>query len=152
MMPDSTTMIVVDRSALVAHSAQKMYALVADVESYPQFLPWCDRAVVSVSEPGRTVATLHVNFHGLKEEFTTENLDRPGTRIDMKLVSGPFRSLEGRWSFTRLGEKGCKVALSLRYEFSSAILEKAIGPVFRDIADGFVEAFVHRAAQKHGRT
>ena len=70
----------------------------------------------------------------------------------MKLVSGPFRSLEGSWSFTGLGENGCKVGLSLRYEFSSAILERAIGPVFRGIADGLVEAFVRRAAQKYGRT
>ena len=103
-------------------------------------------------EPGRTVATLHINFHGLKEEFTTENLDQRGARIDMKLVSGPFRSLEGSWSFTGLGEKGCKVEFRLRYEFSSAILERAIGPVFRGIADGLVEAFVRRAAQKYGRT
>lgn len=145
-------MTVVDRSALVGHSAQAMFALVADVESYPQFLPWCDRAVVSLREPGRTVATLHINFHGLKQEFTTENLDQRDARIDMKLVSGPFRRLEGSWLFTGLGEKGCKVELSLRYEFSSAILEKAVGPVFRDIADGFVGAFVRRAAQKYGRT
>jgi len=145
-------MTVVNRSALVGHSAQAMFALVADVESYPQFLPWCDRALVSLREPGRTVATLRIDFHGLKEEFTTENLDQPGARIDMKLVSGPFRSLEGRWSFIGLGEEGCKVELSLRYEFSSAILERAIGPVFRDIADSLVEAFVRRAAQKYGRT
>jgi len=145
-------MIRVDRSALVEHSPQAMYALVADVESYPQFLPWCDGATISEREPGRTVATLGINFHGFKNRFTTENLDRPGARIDMKLVSGPFRSLEGSWSFTGLGDKGCKVELSLRYEFSSAIFEKAVGPVFRDIADGFVEAFVRRAAQKYGRT
>jgi len=145
-------MTVIDRSALVGHSAQAVFALVADVESYPQFLPWCDRAIVSLREPGRTVATLRINFLGLKQEVTTENLDRPGARIDMKLVSGPFRSLEGSWSFTGLGENGCKVELSLRYEFSSAILERAIGPVFRGIADGLVEAFVRRAAQKYDRT
>jgi len=145
-------MTVIDRSALVGHGAQAMFALVADVESYPQFLPWCDRAVVSLREPGRTVATLRIDFHGLKQEFTTENLDQPGARIDMRLVSGPFRSLEGSWSFTGLGENGCKVELGLRYEFSSAILEKAIGSVFHGIADGLVEAFVRRAAQKYGRT
>jgi ribosome-associated toxin RatA of RatAB toxin-antitoxin module len=143
-------MIVVDRSALVAHSAQKMYALVADVESYPQFLPWCDRAVVSVSEPGRTVATLHVSFHGLKKEFTTENLNQPGARIDMRLVSGPFRSLEGSWLFVPLSEKACKVEFSLRYEFASALLEKAAGSAFQDITDTFVDAFVRRADEAFG--
>jgi ribosome-associated toxin RatA of RatAB toxin-antitoxin module len=145
-------MTVVDRSALVGYSAQQMFALVAEIESYPLFLPWCERAVVSLREPGRTVATLRINFHGLNEEFTTENVSEPGARIDMKLVSGPFRALDGSWSFTGLGERGCKVELSLRYEFSSAILEKAIGPVFRGIADSFVEAFVRRAVQKYGST
>src|SRR3979490_882055 len=97
-------MTAVDRSALVAHSAQKMYALVADVESYPQFLPWCDRAVVSVNEPGRTVGPCHSDIRGLKKEFATENFNRPGARIDMTLVSGPFRRLGGSWAFTALSE------------------------------------------------
>ena len=143
-------MIVVDRSALVAHSAHEMYALVADVGSYPQFLPWCDRAVVSVSEPGRTVATLYINFRGLKKEFTTENLNQPGVRIDMRLVSGPFRSLEGNWAFTTLSENACKVEFRLRYEFASALVEKAAGSAFRGIADTFVDAFARRADEKFG--
>ena len=143
-------MVAVDRSALVGYSAQQMFALVEDVESYPQFLPWCDRAVVSVREPGRTVATLHVNFHGLRQQFTTENSSQPGMRIDVKLVAGPFRSLDGRWSFTALDGNACKVEFGLRYEFAGRLLEKAVGPVFHRIADSFVEAFARRAAQKYG--
>jgi ribosome-associated toxin RatA of RatAB toxin-antitoxin module len=143
-------MIVIDRSALVGHTAQEMVALVADVEAYPQFLPWCDHVVVSVNEPCRTVAALHINFHGLKQQFTTENLIQPGARIDIKLVSGPFRSLEGSWRFTRLSENACKVELSLRYQFASTLLEKAVGPVFRRIADTFVDAFERRADEKFG--
>ena len=143
-------MTVVDRSALVGHSAHEMYALVADVESYPQFLPWCDRAVVSVSEPGRIVATLHIDFRGVKKEFTTENLNQPGVRIDMTLVSGPFRSLEGSWLFSPLSEKACKVEFRLRYQFASALLEKAAGSAFRRIADSFVDAFARRADEKFG--
>jgi len=127
-----------------------MYALVADVESYPQFLPWCDRAVVSVNEPGRTVATLHINFHGLKKEFTTENLHQPGARIDMRLVSGPFRSLEGTWLFIPLSEKACKVEFKLRYQFASVLLEKAAGSAFRGIADSLVDAFARRANERFG--
>ena len=143
-------MIVVDRSALVAHSAHEMYALVADVESYPEFLPWCGRAVVSVNEPGRTVATLHINFHGLKKEFTTENVKQPGVRIDMTLVTGPFRSLEGSWLFIPLSEKACKVEFKLRYQFASVLVEKAAGSAFQDITDTFVDAFVRRADEKFG--
>jgi len=144
-------MIRVNRSALVAYSAQTMYALVEDIESYPQFLPWCGGAEYSVREPGRSVATLHIDFHGLRNQFTTENTHEPGRRIDMKLVSGPFRSLKGNWCFTDLGNSGCKVELSLCYQFKSALLEGAVGPVFREIADSLVEAFVRRAEAKVGR-
>jgi len=141
-------MIHVDRSALVGYSAQAMYALVDDIESYPQFLPWCDGAQYVAREPGRTVATLHINFHGLKNQFTTENIHQPGRQIGMKLVSGPFRSLQGSWSFTDLGKDASKVEFSLRYEFASPLLEAAVGPVFRSIAETFVEAFVRRAGEK----
>ena len=144
-------MSTVSRSAIVNHSARDMYALVAEVESYPSFLPWCDKASVAERVPGRTVATLRINFRGLKKEFTTENRDRPGESIDMKLVSGPFRSLEGGWRFTPLSEKACKVELDLRYEFASRLLEKLVGAVFDEIASSLVDAFARRADAQYGR-
>ncbi|HJY75129.1 MAG TPA: type II toxin-antitoxin system RatA family toxin [Burkholderiales bacterium] len=145
-------MSTVGRSAIVNHSAQEMFSLVFDVDSYPSFLPWCDKASIAERTPGRTVATLRINFRGLKEEFTTENRDQPGEFIDMKLVSGPFRSLEGGWRFTPLSAGACKVELSLRYEFKSAILDKLVGKVFDEIANSLVDAFARRADQLFGRT
>jgi ribosome-associated toxin RatA of RatAB toxin-antitoxin module len=103
-----------------------------------------------MSEPNRTVATLYVNFHGLRREFTTENLNQPGARIDMTLVSGPFRSLAGSWLFIPLSEKACKVEFKLRYQFASVLLEKAAGSAFRGIADSFVAAFARRANERFG--
>ena|SRR5262245_491346 len=144
-------MSTVTRSAIVNHSARDMFALVSEVESYPSFLPWCDRASVAEREPGRTVATLHINFHGLKEEFTTENRDRPGESIEMKLVSGPFRSLEGGWRFTPLSSAACKVELDLRYELASGLLDRVLGKVFDEIAGSLVDAFARRADQLFGR-
>ena len=143
-------MSIVGRSALVNHSALQMFALVSDVESYPRFLSWCDRARVSEQGRGRTVATLRINFRGLKEELTTENRERPGERIDMKLVSGPFRSLEGSWRFTPLSEKACKVELNLRYEFSSVLIDKVVGAVFDEIANSLVDAFARQAELRFG--
>jgi ribosome-associated toxin RatA of RatAB toxin-antitoxin module len=143
-------MSIVVRSALVNHTAQQMFALVAEVEAYPRFLPWCDKALVSERGQGRTVATLRINFHGLKQEFTTENRDQPHERIDMKLVSGPFRSLEGGWRFTPLSESACKVELNLRYEFASSQLDKLIGAVFDEIANSLVDAFARRADEQFG--
>jgi ribosome-associated toxin RatA of RatAB toxin-antitoxin module len=144
-------MVTVDRSVLAPYSANQMFALVDDVESYPQFLPWCEATSVALREPGRTVATIRANFHGLRQEFTTENANRPGERIDITLVSGPFRTLRGRWEFAALGEDGCRIGFRLEYEFASRILEKAAGPVFHRIADNFVDAFVHRAEQRFGQ-
>src|SRR5262245_19816126 len=140
----------VGRSAIVNHSAQQMFSLVSDVESYPGFLPWCDRASVGERGAGRVAATLRINFGVLTEEFTTENLERPGERIDMKLVSGPFRSLEGSWRFTPLSERACKVELSLRYEFASALLEKVVGAAFDRIAGSLVDAFARQADRRFG--
>ena len=144
-------MEVVDRSMLAPYGADRMYALVDDVESYPQFLPWCERTQVSLREPGRTVATIHANFHGLRQQFTTENTNRPGEHIDIALVSGPFRTLRGHWHFTPLGGDGCRVEFRLEYQFASRVLEKLAGPVFHRIADSFVDAFVRRAEQRLGR-
>lgn len=142
-------MTAVNRSALVRYSALQMFALVADIESYPRFLPWCERAAVSVREPGRTVATPHINFHGLRRQFTTANTSEPGVRIGMKLVAGPFRSLDGNWRFTALDADACKVEFDLQYRFSSHLLEKAAGPVFHRIANSLVEAFVRRARETY---
>jgi ribosome-associated toxin RatA of RatAB toxin-antitoxin module len=144
-------MIRIDRSALVGYSAHDMYTLAEDIESYPEFLPWCDGAEYASRDADRTVATLHINFHGFRSKFTTENTHSPGKRIDMKLVSGPFRSLQGSWSFSELGKDASKVEFNLRYEFGSPLLEAAVGRVFRGIAETFVEAFVKRADEKFGR-
>ena len=142
-------MVMVDRSSLVGYSAETMYALVEDIESYPEFLPWCSGAVVAEREGTRTVATMHVNFHGIREQFTTENTNEPGRTIAMQLVSGPFRHLSGRWRFTPLGEDACKIEFRLEYEISSRLLERLIGPVFHHISNSFMDAFVKRAEQIH---
>ena len=140
-------MVIVDRSSLVGYSAEKMYALVEDIESYPDFLPWCSEAAATMREATRTVATIQVDFRGLRERFTTENTNEPGSMITMELVSGPFRHLRGHWRFTPLSEHACKVEFRLEYEISSQLLERLIGPVFRHIGNSFVDAFVRRAEQ-----
>jgi ribosome-associated toxin RatA of RatAB toxin-antitoxin module len=142
-------MIVVDRSALVEHSAEEMYALVEDVESYPRFLPWCSGVDIVSREPGRTVARLHVNYHGIRQNFTTDNRNVPGRSIDIDLVSGPFKHLLGAWRFQPLGAEASKVSLHMEYQLSNVLLSKMMGPVFGHIANTFVDAFVRRAQTLH---
>jgi ribosome-associated toxin RatA of RatAB toxin-antitoxin module len=143
--------VTVERQAMVAHSADKMYALVDDVESYPHFLPWCSGADVALRDEQRTVATLHVDFRGVKQQFTTDNAKRPGERIQMQLVRGPFRRLQGEWRFKRLAAEACKVELTLAWQLANPLLDRLIGPIFDYIATTFVDAFVRRADVVYGR-
>ena len=137
----------VEKSVLLEYSAGQMYALVDDIESYPRFLPWCGGSEVTLREADKVQATLHINYHGIRQSFSTENHLRPGEAIDVSLVRGPFRQLNGHWRFIALGENACKVEFKLSYEFSGRILETIIGPVFSVIANSFIEAFVKRARQ-----
>jgi len=135
------------RSAIVEHSAARMYALVEDIEAYPGFLPWCTAAVVHQRRPGATRATLTLRVGGLRHSFTTQNQNRPGEAIDMRLLEGPFRRFEGQWRFVSLSPQACRIEFSLQYEFSSRALGKLLSPLFDGIADSMVDAFVRRAAE-----
>ncbi|MFO1363301.1 MAG: type II toxin-antitoxin system RatA family toxin [Burkholderiales bacterium] len=144
-------MITVARQALVPYGAVEMYELVGDVESYPRFVPWCSAVDVALREAGRTIATLHVNFRGVRQAFTTENLHQRGERISMRLVRGPFSRLAGEWRFAQLGEAGCRIDFELAYEIASPLLERIAGPAFNHMASTFVDAFVRRADALHLR-
>ncbi len=143
-------MIRIDRSVLVEYSPDQMYALVDAVEQYPEFLPWCGGSAVEMRDETRTRASVIIDFHGIRQTFSTENSKQRPSRIDMRLIKGPFRQLDGSWSFLALGEGGCKVRFELQYEFASAILGKLIGPVFEQITASFVDAFVERATTVYG--
>lgn len=135
----------VEKTVLVGHSAELMFGLVDEVERYPEFLPWCGGTDVKWRDDKTTVATLHIDYHGIRQNFTTENTKQFPTFMDIKLVDGPFSSLEGIWRFSPLAEDACKIEFRLNYEFSSHLLEKLIAPVFSHIANTFVDAFVERA-------
>jgi ribosome-associated toxin RatA of RatAB toxin-antitoxin module len=135
----------VEKTVLVAHSAERMYALVDAVEQYPEFLPWCGGVDLIKRNETHTSATLHIDYHGIKQHFTTENEKTFPSLMDINLVKGPFKQLEGVWRFIPLAEDACKIEFRLSYEFSSTFLAKLISPVFSHIANTFVDAFVERA-------
>lgn len=138
------------KSVLVPYSAERMYELVERVEDYPQFLPWCAGITVQERSENRLVATLHIAFKGIKQSFTTANVQTPSSMMQMNLVDGPFKHLEGLWRFTVLEAQACKVEFELDYSFSSTLLEKVIGPVFGIIAATFIDGFVRRAEALYG--
>ena len=138
------------RSAIVAHSAARLHALVEDIESYPRFLPWCVGAEVKSRSAGSTLATLTLGMRGVKQSFTTQNENRPPEAIDLKLVEGPFRRFDAAWRFLPLGEHACKVEFSMEFEFTSRALATLLGPLFERMADGMVDAFTRRADEVYG--
>ena len=143
-------MAIVEKSVLIGHSVAKMYAMVADVDAYPQFLPWCSGTEVRKLDAHRAAATLHVNYHGLRLHFTTDNRMEEGALIDMKLINGPFKHLDGYWRFVPLSEQACKIEFQLSYELSGKLVEKIAGPVFNHIANTLVEVFVKRSVTLYG--
>lgn len=127
-----------------------MYALVADVESYPDFLPWCSDVEVHSREGDTVEATLELHRGGLKKRFRTRNSMQPERSMELSLVGGPFRHLAGGWTFTPLGEEGSKVALDLEFEFDSRALDLVVGAFFEDACNSLVDAFTQRAAIVYG--
>lgn len=140
----------VNRSVLVGFTPEQMFALVDAVEDYPKFLPWCGKTVLIYRDDRVLRATIQINYRGIRQSWTTENPKHAPDEMLIRLIDGPFRSLDGCWRFIRLAERGCKVELNLRYEFSSRLLEKLVGPVFSHIADTLVDAFAKRAEQVYG--
>jgi ribosome-associated toxin RatA of RatAB toxin-antitoxin module len=143
----------VSKSVLIWYSPQEMYVLVTNIDQYPQFLPWCDRARVIETDAAGMTAEIGIAFSGIRQTFTTRNEHIEGQRVLINLVNGPFSKLEGEWNFLPLGDgtqRACKVELTLTYSFANATLGKLIGPVFDKIAGSMVDAFVKRANQVYG--
>jgi ribosome-associated toxin RatA of RatAB toxin-antitoxin module len=138
------------RSAIVEHKAEEMFALVDDIESYPRFLPWCKAATVHARTPQGVRATLTMGMRGLRQSFTTQNENRPGESIDLRLVKGPFRRFAAAWRFKRLSEEACSVEFSLEYEMW-APLSRVLEPLLDHMADTIVDAFTRRADEIYGR-
>jgi ribosome-associated toxin RatA of RatAB toxin-antitoxin module len=135
----------VKRSALVSQPPAKLFALINDIESYPQFLPWCTHTRVQSRTPQEIIATLGVRQGALHGEFTTRNTLETDRSIKMDLVSGPFRSLDGQWLLTPVEADGCRVDLSMRFAFKSALTGMLFEPLFAKTLGSLVDAFVARA-------
>jgi len=135
------------RSALVSHPAANMYALVRDVDSYPQFLPWCDSAEVKEESESHQIASVTIDRRMKGISFTTRNALVKDASIQMSLLNGPFQTLSGKWLFTPIDDTACKVELIMDFEFQSRLVGLVMGPAFSKICDTMVAAFVKRAAE-----
>lgn len=138
----------IHRKALLPLPVGAVFDVVWDVRRYPDFLPWCEAATVLEEHDREVVAELTIQALGLHERFTTRNVMIPYERIELHLVSGPFKTFEGAWHFKRLGDdEGARVELDLRFELSGAraLIGGAFSGVFTRAADQMVDAFCERA-------
>jgi ribosome-associated toxin RatA of RatAB toxin-antitoxin module len=127
-----------------------MYQLVADVESYPRFLPWCGSSHSRSLTQDEVEASIEIVRGHLRKKFTTRNRMIKDRGIHMRLLKGPFRYLEGQWRFEPLGNAGCKVSLDMDFQFSNALMRALIGPAFSEIANSLVDSFCRRAVEVYG--
>jgi ribosome-associated toxin RatA of RatAB toxin-antitoxin module len=144
-------MAYVKKNVLVNHSAEKMFHLVDQVEDYPTFLPWCGGSRVLERSDEITRASIHIQYRGVDQSFSTQNNKKYPSRIDLKLIDGPFKVLEGYWVFTPIHDDACSIDFHLHYEFSNFILDKLISPIFIQIANTFVDGFVTQADKIYSR-
>lgn len=140
----------IEKKVLVTHTCAQMFDLVDNVLEYPQFLPWCSKAEVIKRENDELIASVYMDYLKISQYFTTHNYNTPYELIKIHLVDGPFKKLEGAWQFKPLGEIGCKIDFTLEYEFSNALLDKIIGPVFRKISQTLVDCFIAEADKRYG--
>lgn len=142
-------MFTIHKNVIVPHTPQKMFNLVSDIKNYPKYLPWCTNSEIKHTAQNEVIGTLHLEYLKIKTSFVTKNINTPFSTIEMYLVDGPFKHLTGLWTFTPLGESGCKIEFNLEYKFSNLILEKLIGPVFNYISKNIVDCFIQEANKQH---
>ena len=137
----------VRKSALVPHSAGQMYALVNDVDTYAEFLPWCRSSRIVTLTGDGYIGEIEVAKAGIVQSFQTRNILTPEEQVRISLEKGPFKHLHGDWNFIPLRADASKVELILEFEFAGKIMNAAFGAVFSQIANSMVDAFCKRAGE-----
>jgi len=142
--------IEIRRSALVKYSPAQMFDLVNEVEAYPKRFAWCVGAEILERRDDALVARLDLKFAGFRHSFTTRNVVEPPRRLQISLVNGPFRSLEGVWDFIALGNAGCKVAFALDFDYAGRLGGSALKLGFQGLAGRMVDDFCREAERVYG--
>ena len=138
----------ISKSAIVPYSSQNMFDLVNQIESYPQFLSWCDNSHILSQSPDEIVATLSINKGLFTQSFTTVNtlvIEAQRKIIQMTLKNGSFKQLDGTWSFQDLNDSACKINFEINFSFDNKLMDLSIAPIFSQIANTQLDAFIARA-------
>jgi coenzyme Q-binding protein COQ10 len=144
-------MTTIHRSAIVPYSAHQMFELVADIPSYPKFLPWCGGARITSTQGDEVVAAIDIAYSGVHRTFSTRNLLQRDKMMEIQLLEGPFSYLQGFWQFKALDEQSSKISLDLEFDVANRIVGLALTPVFSNIANQLVDRFHRRATELYGK-
>ena len=144
-------MTTIHRSAIVPYSAHQMFELVADIPSYPKFLPWCGGARINSTQGDEVIAAIDIAYSGVHRTFSTRNLLQRDKMMEIQLLEGPFSYLQGFWQFKALDEQSCKISLDLEFDVANRIVGLALTPVFSNIANQLVDRFHWRATELYGK-
>jgi ribosome-associated toxin RatA of RatAB toxin-antitoxin module len=139
-------MTIIHKTAVVPYTSAQMFDLVNDVEKYSQFIPYCVESKIIEQSDDEIHASLTFAGGGISKSFSTLNRLQPHRMVEIRLVNGPFKSLEGFWSFERTEGDSCKVTLNLEFELAG-ILKMVFGPLFNQIVSVLVDSFHQRAQQ-----
>ena len=139
----------VSKSALLPYSAQQLFELINDIESYPDFLDGCVSAEILHLEEGLMEARLSLSKKGISQEFVTRNRLVENESISMELVEGPFESLDGAWIIETLGDEGCKLSLELDFESKRGMIMQMIAKFFGEISNRLVDAICEEASRRY---
>jgi ribosome-associated toxin RatA of RatAB toxin-antitoxin module len=141
----------VKESEIVSFSPAQMFKLVADIDHYKDFLPWCSSSKVLDRKKDEVLAEIQLAYGPIKAAFTTRNENHPNSQIDLHLVHGPLRQLEGKWSFEEVSQRSTRVSLDLRFELSHMVLGVLLGEVLSEICKVLLISFKERACALYGR-
>lgn len=137
----------IEHSAIVLFSTQQMYDIVNNIENYPNFLPWCSSAAVLEQTENHLIGELEVAKGGFKKRFTTRNSLHPYESMRLDCIDGPFSHFHAIWQFHALEKQACKVIFSMHYAFSNKLIDLMASPIFQQIGDSMVDAFVKHARE-----
>ena len=143
-------MPIIKRELIVPYSAEAMFTLVNQIESYPQFLPWCRHARILEQNEQLIKATLVLAKGGLHKAFSTCNRLTPNRFIAIELIDGPFKKLNGLWQFEAINPTECHIHFDLEFEFSTKIIALMCGPIFQQATNTLVDSFRLEAENRYG--
>jgi ribosome-associated toxin RatA of RatAB toxin-antitoxin module len=143
-------MPIIHKNVIIPYSAAQMYGLVNDIEKYPEFLPWCKTSEIINRTEDEICASLTLAKSGMQKTFTTCNRLQSNKMVQVRLINGPFKQLQGFWQFDALSDSSCRIVFNLEFEFNNKLIALAFGSVFNQVSQTLVDAFTQRAVQLYG--